>query len=263
MTFLAMVIALSLHQLLQVEHRRPGDDLWLDWDQWVRRQVPADGLRQLVSILAPTLLLYWVMEEVEGWLFGLPILLASAAVVFWSLGREDYHTVLERYALQREAGDTEAAWNEVQTLWLPGGASEAASSEEAIAQCEERLLYCGYQRWFAPLFYFLLLGPAAAAAYRAVHILASREEETAYGDVLRWVDWAPARALALSFAVTGDFVAVVSEAKVNGSEAAGALLRRSARAAAGGPLQPGDLRDLLYRTSGLWLLVLSLLVIVF
>ena len=261
MKFLAMLIALALHQLVQ-PGPRAGDAQLLAWEHWLSGRIASPELRALVAVLAPLTLLYWVLAVLQGWLFGLPTLLAWATLLLWSMGREDYHTATERFAALRDAGDDEGAWLCAQSVWSPQPLpAESATAAEAIEHCEQRLLYCGFQRWFAPLFWFLLFGPLAAVAYRSVQLLAVARDGRMRA-ALGWLDWAPARLLALSFAITGDFVAVARSARFPRREPAPALLRRAALASSGNVLSARTLRDLLYRTAGLWLLVAALLIIV-
>ena len=64
---------------------------------------------------------------------------------------------------------------------------------------------------YAPIFWFILLGPAGAVLYRLAYLLnntwAGKSE--AFADFTRrafgWLDWLPARFTAGSFAVVGDF----------------------------------------------------------
>ena len=271
MTFLSMMIALALHQVVQPKQRFPGDDALFAWQAWLRGRVAAPGIQVLVTVIVPLLLLYWVLNALHGWLFGLPTLLATAAVLLWSLGREDYHSRIESFIAHRDGGDDEAAWLGLQALWMPMPPRPVNVEDEdtvaedtvakAMARSSQRLLYCGYQRWFAPLLYFLLLGPVAAAAYRVVLLYAARQDEARYRDLLAWIDWLPARLLALSFAVTGDFVAVARGVRLEPSADAPTVLVYAATAAVQGEPGGRDIRDLLYRTAGLWLVVASLFII--
>ena len=162
MTFLSMMIALALHQVVQPKQRFPGDDALFAWQAWLRGRVAAPGVQVLVTVIVPLLLLYSVLDALHGWLLGLPTLLATAAVLLWSLGREDYHSRIESFIAQRDGGDDEAAWLGLQALWMPMppgpvNVEDEDTVAEAMARSSQRLLYCGYQRWFAPLLYFLLL----------------------------------------------------------------------------------------------------------
>lgn len=255
--FLSMMIALALHQLLQSPAQRPGDGWLLSWHHWVASRVAAPELAAALTVAVPLLLVAWLLSVAEESLFGLVSLLLCAALLLWSLGREDYHTAMERYLAQREGGNDEGAWLGVQMLWSPDpdpGPGDV-DPQAAAAQGEQRLLYCGYQRWFAPLLYFLLLGPLGAVAYRALQLLVRGTGEAAYADVLRWLDWPASRLLALSFSVTGDFVAVLRAQSLQSAALAPGVLYRAARAAVTAAAGPREFRDLLYRTAGLWLLL--------
>ena len=60
------------------------------------------------------------------------------------------------------------------------------------------------QRWFAPVIYFILLGPAGAVAYRLAH--STQATSTPIGEsVMRVIEWLPSRLMVLSFSVFGDF----------------------------------------------------------
>jgi AmpE protein len=76
------------------------------------------------------------------------------------------------------------------------------------------LLYAGFERWFAVVFWFFLLGPAAALFYRILQLLARLPNGPAAERALllrwlEWIEWLPARLLGLAFAVAGNFVGCV------------------------------------------------------
>jgi AmpE protein len=72
-------------------------------------------------------------------------------------------------------------------------------------------LYEAFERWFAVVFWFLLLGPVGALGYRLSY-LCGRNENLSPEDRLlalrfvHYLDWVPVRLLVLSFALTGNFV---------------------------------------------------------
>jgi membrane protein required for beta-lactamase induction len=142
MMFLSMMIALALHQLLHSPAQRPGDGWLLSWHHWLAGRVPVAGLAVALTIAVPLLLVAWLLSAVEGALFGVFSLLVTAALLLWSLGREDYHTAMEQYLAQREGGNDEGAWLGVQTLWSPDpdpGPNDV-DPQAAAAQGEQRLL---------------------------------------------------------------------------------------------------------------------------
>lgn len=288
MTFLAMLIALSLHQVLQ-----PGSvlqrDTWLfRWDERVAERISSPWLRAAVTLGVLSLGVLWALGEIDAWLFGLLELLVSAGLFVWSLGREDYHTALERYEARRDE-DPALACSALDALWAPSssplndqevadasleseavakehpGEGEAERATRAAAQAAlQRLVYSGYARWFAPLFYFVLGGPVAALLYRAVASLAQKDPRAIYGHILRWADWVPARVLGVTFALSGDFMAVSKRKPLSlfvEATPAPRLLEELATLACNKAPGGRVLGDILYRSAGLWLLVLSAVLI--
>jgi AmpE protein len=259
MVFLAMLLALVLHQLAHPRPALPGDQLLQDWSLWVGGRVSVPWGRWILVLAPPLWLLHALLGLVGGWFFGLAELLAAVALIFWALGREDYPTSMARYAAHIEADDSEAAWLGVQDLWMPA-ANEVVVEDERVArrQSLRRLLYTAQQRWFAPLFYLLLLGPLAAVAYRAVLLLA-RGGNRDFLPLLSWLDWAPTRLVVLGFSVIGDFSAVMQRWRSSAAaEDAAALLQACAVAACGGDEGPRAAASLMQRSAGLWLLAASL-----
>jgi AmpE protein len=279
-----MLIALALHQVLQ-------SDTWLQRRRWVREwsdfvfaRVSPAALAILLSLLLPLLLAHWLLTASARWLFGLPELLLMAAMLVWSLGRDDYHTTLEKYEALSGTGDPVAAAQAMDQLWLPD--SEPPVEEPSAAdrghdsghdsvhdsvhdsahdsahdRALERLAYSGFSRWFAPLFYFLVIGPLGAVGYRLVKVHAEQGKEARYLVVLQWLDWLPARALGLSFALLGDFLGVIGRPGLRGianDAPAHQQLRVQASAACGGRCSARELGELLYRCAGLWLVLASL-----
>lgn len=271
-TFLAMIIALALHQVLHPGNRLQRDQWLYDWEAFVARNVSSPGLRVALALGALLLLVGWVLSYVDQWLFGLAGMFAAVMIFTWSLGREDYHTALER--LQAAGDDSGRAAQAVSGLWMPGTAADlpqAAAAEQVASELSpadgesalRRVVYSGFARWFAPLFYFALTGPLGALLYRATALLAARHGG-AYTRLLAWLDWIPARLLVLSFALTGDFLAVARRGPLRhftDATPAPQLLVEAA-GSAGDAAGARAVGDLLYRSAGLWLVLLSIVLII-
>ncbi len=267
MNFLSLVIALALHPVLRPEGPLQRDDWLLRLDAALADGISGPVLRLALLLLLLAVGLWWVLDVLEHWLFGLVALVASALVLVWSLGRDDYHTALERFEA-RVGHDPAAACDAAAAVWAPQPSSddhgqEGSQDDGEGADCDAavtQLLYGGYARWFPPVLYVVLLGPVAAMLYRVVAVLAARGGQATAQRLLHWLDWLPARLLALTFALTGDFVAVVDGGGLRGlvrDEPVPELLRNIARRACP---QSGarPLGALLYRSAGLWLLLISL-----
>lgn len=246
MSFLALVLALLLLQFW-------GSDVPLHRDQWFHRLRETLGRHLssplwsgLAAIALPALALWWILDMVRPLLFGLVWIAASAAVLLYSVGRTDFRGLVTRYRNYCLQGDFQAAY-----LFLcqqPGADTGGSPPESPSAlrwQAREMLLYEGFQRWFPVLLYFLLLGPVGALVYRLVQLgapgSAGESDASASVALIHWLDWLPARLLALTFALTGDFVRsgrVLREGLAPDIPAR-ELLHRVACAAALGPVDRG------------------------
>ncbi len=88
--------------------------------------------------------------------------------------------------------------------------SESYSEREVARVAIESTLRQSHYDLFAPIFWFVLLGPAGALSYRLACLVArawagkgcfGTFAQTAFA----WLDWLPARFTASSFAIVGDF----------------------------------------------------------
>ena len=205
MTFLALMLALVLDRLSRLED-------WLHRDHWfyaLSRQLGAVGLGGstlvAVSVLIPCLLAHWVLQGLQPVLFGLAWIAASVVLLLYAFGRGSQGADQERYRSQCRRDDFESALNDAATRynWLSG--EEELDAQRIHAVMQRGFLYLGYQRWFAVLFYFLLLGPVGALAYRLLQLACA--EQDAGRQLLFYADWVPSRCLAVTFTLAGNFVA--------------------------------------------------------
>lgn len=90
-------------------------------------------------------------------------------------------------------------------------ATDVLGAPELSRLAIENTLVRAHYGLFAPIFWFVLLGPAGAVLYRL-----SQSVDEAWGDqevafnriasrIFYWLDWLPARFTAICFAVVGDF----------------------------------------------------------
>ena len=277
MTFLALMVAALLYYLWGPEGPLHDDGWFRAWE----RRVVAFGLLPSVSlallVVLPSLFVAWLLNQVEPLLFGLFWIAGAVLLLLFAFGWFDYYTALEHYADHCDRDDLEGAWLGARDAMGLGDSDIQPDTPGDVHKLVlGGLLFEGYQRWFPVIFWFLLLGPAGAFAYRLI-ALATEGEFAETSQRLRYLaDFLPARALALTFALTGDFVrcrealqstvpdAGLSAQQVLSSVSHGALGARpfgdsQAPQAAWETRETGAL---LKRSAGTWLLVISLAAIV-
>ncbi|SFB61176.1 regulatory signaling modulator protein AmpE [Azotobacter beijerinckii] len=278
MTFLVLLLALLVERFSRWRLRLQQDIFWLRLLDRVETDPdlavdPRRALFRLVllPVLAVGVLLALLSLPFYGWL-ALPL---HVLVLIYSLGRGDVLNELRPFREAWRRGDDEAAC----LLAEYDLAVEAEESRSLLRRVQGYLLWQAYQSFFAVIFWYALLGPVAALAYR---LLALTCEHTAQ-PLLRersvrlrhLCDWLPARALALSFALVGNFMAVfrvllrylsnreVPAAKlvIEAGRAADEGLEAAVLAGEAGVATLDELWQLLVRAGMLWYVVLALAIL--
>jgi AmpE protein len=219
MTLLAVLIALLLDRLLwnpdPYRQHQWFERYWALWrNSGAARWLAGTRGGVLLVVAPPTLLVLWLDASFAGNWTGLLQLAFASAILLFALGPQDLGRHSDAFLAARDQHD------EAETATL---ATELCGREQApgeplrtlgVARC---LLAQANRRLFAPIFWFLVLGPAGAVLYRLVDLArtldpdVARLEEPARAGVQRLqhlLDWVPARLTALAYGVTGNFEAV-------------------------------------------------------
>ena len=267
MSFLVLLLAVWVEKFSAGRQRIQRDAGWLHWLGRVEaaprlQATPWLGLALLVllPVLLLGLLLLLLKPLAYGWL-ALPVHLL---VLIYSLGRGDVLAALGPFRDAWRRDDPEAAYLvAARDLGI-----QADEPGELLARVQGYLLWQAYQSFFAVIFWYALLGPVAALAYRLLALTGEHARQTALGEragqLRHAFDWLPARVLASSFALVGDFVAVsraLLHELLNWQIGAPQLVEHAGRAAANTPASaPGDaglqsldeLWQMLVRSALLW-----------
>ena len=262
---------------------------WARWLDWIGTHAGEGGFWQgrsglWLALLPPVLLVLLLQVLLHDRLWGLLGLLFGVVVLVCAWGPRDLDIDVEA-ALDTSDPETRGA-RLAQLAPEPG----VAMTEDSLLPGS--LMRSALRRWFAPLFWFLLLGPVGAALYRLAERAALVEaarlpEENAAGArvLLQWLEWPVAQLMALALALAGNFDLVFRAWRAAGGDrwqVQSGFLEAAGRAAVRGELaeeaedylregEPvpfaGDLvelRDamsLVWRMLLVWLAVLALLVI--
>lgn len=211
MVFLVVLLVLVIEKLTDWRREVQQDGPWLRLRERVeaRRGLnarPWVGL--LVLILGPVLLLGVLLAMLQPLAYGWLALPLHLLVMLYSLGRGDFKRELGPFRDAWHRGDEEAAAL-VAERDLGLVADDAPS---LLRKVEAQLLWRSHQGFFAVIFWYLLLGPMAALAYRLLvlsveHVRNEAMRERA-GQLLHAFDWLPVRVLLASFGLVGNFVAM-------------------------------------------------------
>ena len=289
-TLVAVIAALVLGHVAPALARSLREHPWYArWLLWLGSHPDDGGLWYgrhgiWLALLPLVLLVGAVQLALSGWLMGLPALLFGVVVLVCTWGPRDLDIDVESVL---DASDPQARAERLARLAPePGVAVVEGPALPGV------VMRSALRRWFAPLLWFLLLGPAGALLYRLAERAALADaallpQETAEGarTLLHWLEWPVAQLMALALALAGNFDRVFGAwrgASGDRWQAASPFLEACARAAVRGELaeeaedyrsqgQPlpesGDLAELrdamslVWRMLLLWLALLALLVI--
>ncbi|WP_299599645.1 regulatory signaling modulator protein AmpE [uncultured Microbulbifer sp.] len=179
------------------------------------------GLVVLLPVLGTAIVLAFA-EAALGWL---GVLLVSVPVLLYSFGRGNFNEALAGYLRAWYQGNLEDARKAAEPLMEPADferAQQISNGQELHRLVFRAAAYRAFERLFAVLFWFLLLGIPGAMLYRLSHLAhgalskknLSEGESSApatAGDqalAARWlwlIEWLPVRAIGFSLAIVGNF----------------------------------------------------------
>ncbi len=259
MSFLVLVLVLWFEKFSALRQRLQRDGFFIGELVRLERSGKVHPWWTLaILVLAPVALLVLLLHVLEPVAYGLLALPVHLLVLIYSLGRGDIKASLGPFRDAWRRGDDQAALH-VAERDLGLAADDAPS---LLVRVQGHLLWQAYQSFFAVIFWYFLLGPGAALAYRLLALSAENSRQPALkerAEQLRHaLDWLPVRVLALSFALVGNFVAVVRvmlHELLNWHISAGHLVARVGRVADNMPEEEDTQRGL-GRLDSLWELLL-------
>lgn len=184
-----------------------------------------------VALLAAVLVLpvYLVVVGLGGTLAGFSYLVLAVVVLFFSFGPTDIGEEVDEYCRALAADDEGAIHNAAKAI-VEGDVP--ADARARVSRVEESVCVQANNRLFAVVFWFVLLGPLGAWAYRVTDMIrrravfnASRTEEPddnlaaireAAVMLHGWLAWIPARLTAIGYATAGHFDQAIAAMRAPG-----------------------------------------------
>ncbi len=184
-------------------------------------------LRLLAYVLVPVLVLYLVILQLHSSGYGLLVFILELAVLLYSFGRGDLNAQIKLLESDIERDDLQAAYHDAALFNIGHRSSSAESSQDLFKELTGALPYRIFERSFAAVFWFFLLGAPAALAYRLLALHGDMEldkdqsdsqnsddnqepevqvADAQSGNQLLWImEWVPVRLLALTLGLVGSF----------------------------------------------------------
>jgi membrane protein required for beta-lactamase induction len=215
MNLITILISLALEKYFSTleEYRKP--EWFIALTQWCRSKTSsfATGSMSLLVCLIPVLLvigiLYASLWPIFSFLFGIIVLV-------FSFGPRDLLKQSDAFIEACERGDKEAAALYTAEML---GTSNPPEEGTVIRTTTKAVLVQANERFFAVLFWFMVLGPVGAALFRMTCVLhdqgkmAEEDPDEFYAAVYRLrhiLNWVPARLTIISYALSGSFVDALS-----------------------------------------------------
>lgn len=274
MALISIILSLLLDRALRHLH----DLRDLSWFEHYTRVVSNlvrfdNGTLKLVLVLLLPLVITGVLQFVlAGVLFGVPGFVFGIIVLLFCLGPACLSSDIEAYLDARSLGDDDEA------LHYAGALTERAAStvpDQQTTDVTRAILHVANERIFSVLFWFVLLGPVGAVAYRLSTNISKQDGEidavTLDANLLQAIlAWIPARLLATGYALTGHFDGAIRAYQNRPHEADLALANYDVLVTTGlGALRGREVtdeisciqaaRDLVMRAIMVWIAVLALL----
>ncbi len=225
MSFFAILFALLIEQARPLARSNPVHAGLRLWARWVSRNFDAGKSHHgwvawALTVVGPTLaaaVIYWLLDGFVGW----PLAIVwSTVVLYFTLGFRQFshHFTAIRDALdagdEAQARELLAQWQRVEVADLP--------RSELLRHVIEYSVLAAHRHVFGVLACYSILaalgfGPAGAVLYRLAEFVArywlhrsatqpvSTGLQAASARAWSLIDWVPARATALAFAVVGSF----------------------------------------------------------
>lgn len=273
MSFLVLLLVVWIEKFSSWRQRVQRDEPWLCALGRLQRSGTTSDSPWLAIVLLvgiPLVLLAALLKLLAPLAYGWLLLPLHLLVVIYSLGRGDLLAALGPFRDSWRRGDSEAAYLVAQRDLGVDGEGEAT----LLPNVQTFMVWQAYQSFFAVIFWYVLLGPVAALAYRLLALLVEHSQADALreraGQLRHAFDWLPVRVLAASFALVGNFIAVsraLLHEALSWDISAAQLASGAARAAAEtpGPMlgEAGvatldSLWQLLVRTAILWYAAIAL-----
>lgn len=220
MKLIQIVLALLLRKHVAAVDYYTDPEHLLKYIHWARRQAKKltseenDKVETLAIVIPAVLIIGLIQFLLKDLFYHIPTFIFGAAVLIYCFGSRNFDQMIEPFIESWEQGDYDAA--AYNALVFEGSeAHDKADTTTLPEKVVKTLIIGSNEKMFAILFWFMLLGPIGAFAYRCCIIMRDyNNHECAVGDhcnllidkLLFFIDWIPSRITAISFAIAGSFV---------------------------------------------------------
>ena len=210
MTFIATLIALVIERFFHWGHLRHWH--WFDaYQRWLSHSLLSrlPSYLLLITGLIPIALIIGLINYFLGnLLYGSLKLIFGAGILLYCMGPANIWVQAFHCIANLHKEDPKAALEAVQAEF----GVVAVENSQFFHQAFTRAIFlAAYQRIFAVIFWFVILGPIGAILYRSIALMTTESPlglTTNAREIQRLLDWIPIRLLTFIFALSGHFTQV-------------------------------------------------------
>jgi AmpE protein len=278
MTFLVLLLTVAAYKVMGWHFSARHDDWFFAFsDRLDQLLAGAPRLALMLTLLIPLGVVSIVLKLLGGWFFGFAGVLLQALILAYALGRVNLFEQLQSYLHKWRSGNIQSAYHQAQNDFNLDVEFEADNDSNLHSKVCQGLIYQWFEQVFVIVFWYLLAGPLAALFMRLLSMYEKREPAKTGLQLLHVLEWLPARLLALTFAIAGNFTLCfkmwVKAIGSFGMPTVVVLFTSSLAAIGLSEQQLGNssterqashletLQDLLVRSLVVWMMIVALLVI--
>ncbi len=211
MELFIVVIAILFVQVWGAENPLHRDEWFDTWLARTNESVDSSSAQSYVlSVIAPVIafaILLWFIAQHSYW----PLVPVGVIALLYSFGRGEFSEIVTEYTQACYKEDWESGISRAKRLNVDVEGITENDWDTLHQQLLDEAAYRGFERMFAVLFWFFLLGPAGALLYRLSFMFSERVTDNEAAKKVLWlIEWPAVRVLGLSFAMTGNFVGCIS-----------------------------------------------------
>lgn len=236
-----------------------------------QQNMPLQVLVYFLAVVVPCIVLAVLLNHMDGLLLGALAVLLQVGLFLYVLGRDDFNARLSCYREAWQRQDYQAAFECARSFLSLQAQTSVIKAESLHFAVSDALNYAWFIRFFVPVFWFMSFGlPGAFLWLFSFWFMLELKREWS-DNLINALLWIPARLLALTFCLAGDFVAGFKEVMKslrNPELAADVLLADAARTALGkqntqdfdvqqAVQQLDEQHGLLLRAAIIWLVIIA------
>lgn len=210
MTFVITLISLVIERFFHWSHLRHWR--WFNhYQRWLLNTRLSNWSQYLLlaATVLPLVLVVGVVNAVlDNWLYGLGKLVFGVAVLMYCLGPSNLWVQVYSCINELQKEDLKPAIERVHAAFGIGMPEHSQAFHQAFVRA---IFIAAYQRIFAVVFWFVILGPLGAVLYRSIALCRAESPlglMSVAAKLQQLLDWIPVRIFTFIFALGGHFTQV-------------------------------------------------------